>query len=179
VQTLESAVPAATTSATARAHRAPGLPPRLLAAIARSYAVRADFALVSEPGPGDRSSARVRLLSTHDIWLIRWGPGSRTELHDHGSSAGALYVVEGELEEQLLNPVRAGRPLRRVLRERDDRPMARSHIHAVANASDTVAASIHVYSPPLETMHHFEIATDAELRMTRRELVDARPLTFE
>ena len=89
-----------------------------------------------------------------------------------GDSAGALYVVDGELVEQRPNPAGLGRPLRRVLRALDDRPMAPSHIHAVANESDTVATSVHVYSPPLAAMHHFDFTPDSELRMIRREVID-------
>jgi hypothetical protein len=59
-----------------------------------------------------------------------------------------------------------------VLRELDDRPMAPSHIHEVVNESDTVAASVHVYSPPLATMQHFDLTPASELQMIRRELID-------
>lgn len=107
------------------------------------------------------------------------GAGSGTALHDHGDSAGALYVVTGELVEHRPNPAGRGRPLRRVLRELDDRPMPPSHIHEVANESGTVAASIHVYSPPLEAMCHFDFTHDSELRMIRREVIETRSSAFE
>jgi hypothetical protein len=151
------------------------LPPRLLTALASSYAAIARFDVMPEPRPGERSSVRVHRSDTHDIWLIRWGAGSRTALHDHGDSAGALSVVTGELVEHRPNPAGSGRPLRRILRELDDRPMPPSHIHEVANESGTVAASIHVYSPPLEAMHHFDFVHDSELRMIRRELIESLP----
>jgi predicted metal-dependent enzyme (double-stranded beta helix superfamily) len=148
------------------------LPPRLLAAIAIDHAFCASFELLAEPRPGERSSARVHRSATHDIWLIRWAPGSRTELHDHGGSAGALYVIEGELVEHRPNPAGVGRPLRRALRVLDHRPMAASHVHLVANESDAGAASIHVYSPPLETMHHYEMTDDSQIRAVTREVVE-------
>ena len=155
------------------------LPPRLLAALAIKHAGIAGFEAIAEPLPGERSSARVLCSETHDIWLIRWGAGSRTELHDHGDSAGALYVVSGELVEHRPNPAGRGRPLRRVLRALDDRPMAPSHVHEVANESDTVGTSVHVYSPPLATMHHFDLTHDSELRMIRREVIDTPGSAFE
>ena len=92
-------------------------------------------------------------------------------LHDHGGSAGALYVVEGELVEQRPNPAGVGRPLRRTLRALDHRPMSATHVHEVANVSDAGAASIHVYSPPLETMQHYEMTDDSQIRTVRREVV--------
>jgi hypothetical protein len=154
------------------------LPPRLLSALAFTHAAVANFDEISEPRPGDRTSERIFRSETHDIWLIRWGAGARTELHDHGESAGAICVVAGELVENRPNPAGVGRPLRRVLRELDDRPMAPSHIHEIVNESDTVAASVHVYSPPLATMQHFDLTPDSELRMIRREIVDAPESVF-
>jgi predicted metal-dependent enzyme (double-stranded beta helix superfamily) len=154
------------------------LPPRLLSALAFKHAGVARFEDVAEPQSGERTSARVFHNATHDVWLIRWGPGARTELHDHGDSAGAICVVAGELVENRPNPAGVGKPLRRVLRELDDRPMAPSHVHEVANESDTVAASVHVYSPPLATMRHFDLANGSELRMIGRELIDTPESAF-
>jgi uncharacterized RmlC-like cupin family protein len=148
------------------------LPPRLLSALAIKHAGIASFEEIAEPEAGDRTSARVFCSEAYDIWLIRWGAGSRTELHDHGDSAGALYVVSGELVEHRPNPAGRGRPLRRVLRALDDRPMPPTHVHEIANWSDTVASSVHVYSPPLATMNHFDVTPDSELRMIRREVID-------
>jgi hypothetical protein len=154
------------------------LPPRRLSARAIKHASIASFEEIADPRPGERSSSRVFCSETHDIWLIRWGAGSRTELHDHGDSAGALYVVGGELVEHRPNPAGRGRSLRRVLRQLDDRPMPPSHIHEIANESDTVATSVHVYSPPLATMHHFDFSPDSELRMIRREVIDTPGSAF-
>jgi len=148
-------------------------PPRLLAAIAIEHADAADFDLVDEPLNGERTFTRVVHNDTHDVWLIRWGVGARTALHDHGGSAGALYVVRGELVERRPNPAGSDRPLRRVLRAGNDRPMAPTHVHEVANESSAPAASVHVYSPPLTTMHHFELGGDADLRVARREVIEA------
>ena len=66
------------------------LPPRLLSALAFTHAAVAKFEAMPDPPPGERTSERVFCSETHDIWLIRWGAGARTELHDHGDSAGAL-----------------------------------------------------------------------------------------
>jgi hypothetical protein len=35
-----------------------------------------------------------------------------------------------------------------------------------------VAASVHVYSPPLSTMQHFDTSNGGGLRTTHREVVD-------
>jgi hypothetical protein len=148
------------------------LPVRLLAAIAFDYSFSARFEVVPDLPPGERTSARVHRSATYDIWLIRWGAGSGTVLHDHSGSAGALYVVAGDLVEHHPHPAGFARPLRRELRKRDHRPMPASHVHDVANESNVTAASIHVYSPPLEAMHHYELTDASELRVMRRELVE-------
>ena len=148
------------------------LPPRLLAAIAIDHAFSADFDVIADPEPGERTFVRVHLGTTHDIWLIKWGAGSRTVLHDHGGSAGALYVAAGELIEHRPNPTGVGYPLRRDLRELDHRPMAPSHVHEIANESSEAAASIHAYSPPLEAMNHYELLGESRLIRMRREVID-------
>jgi Cysteine dioxygenase type I len=104
------------------------LPTRLLAAIAVDYLFSARFEMVGEPRPGERMSTRVHRSATHDIWLIRWGSGSGTVLHDHGGSAGALYVVAGELVEHRPNPTgvsvpRSGAPCARRITARCPRRM--------------------------------------------------------
>ena len=157
----------------------PALSPRLLAAIAVDYASHANFDVVAAPRPGERTSERVFCNSTHDIWLIRWGAGSRTVFHDHGGSAGVLYVANGELAEHRPNPAGVGRPLRRDLRVREHRPMSASHVHEVANESIGTAATIHAYSPPLEVMHHYELTVASELRMMRREVVEVDTFATE
>lgn len=155
------------------------MPPRLLCAIAIDHASAANLELVAAPPPGERTSARVYRSATHDIWLIRWGSGATTELHDHGGSTGAIYVVDGDLVERRPNPAGIGRPLRRALRALDHRPMSSVHVHSVANESNVAAASVHVYSPPLQTMQHYELTTDAELRAMRRESIEAGTFTSE
>jgi hypothetical protein len=159
-------VPTLLAPRTASLHR---LPPRLLCALAIDRARTASFAT----GPlaeGERTATRVARHATHDVWLLRWGPGSHTELHDHGGSAGAIHVVTGELVERVPSSPR-GATMRRVLTERSHRALPPAIVHEVANESRSVAESIHVYSPPLDTMHHYEVHDRTGLRIARRELI--------
>ena len=147
------------------------LPPRLLSALAFTHAAIARFDDIPEPRPGERTSERIFRSETHDIWLIRGEPAP-------GPSSTITVSRRARLRRRAASSSRTGRtrpvaqPLRRVLRELDDRPMAPSHIHEVANESDTFAASVHVYSPPLATMQHFDLTPASELRMIRREVID-------
>ena len=55
--------------------------------------------------PPDLDERRYDLLETTDdfeIWAIHWPQGQGLELHDHGGAAGALWVVEGSLEEHYI-----------------------------------------------------------------------------
>jgi len=155
------------------------LPPRLLAAIAIDHATYASSALLATADdllPGERTFERVVQRATHDIWHITWGAGSRTEMHDHGGSTGALYVVEGTLVEHRPHPARTGRTQREVLHERSYHAMPAAHVHVVANESHRRATSIHVYSPPLTTMQHYETADRSGLHVVRREVIDPATL---
>ena len=145
------------------------LSPRLLAAVARDHADTARFDAVPEPAPFERTFVCVQRTRTHDVWLIRWAPGSRATLHDHGHSAGVLCVVDGELVE-FQPDGRHGHGLRQVLRRSDHRPMPPSHVHEVVNESPVIAASVHVYSPPLDVMHRYE-TVGRDLRVVNRVAV--------
>ena len=144
------------------------LPPRLLSAIVLDAAMSTDFTRLAPPGVGARASVRLDAGESHDVWLIRWGPGSTSGLHDHGGAAGAFCVVEGSLVERMVAP--RGRA-HRVVRPVEHRPMSTEHVHEVLNTSGAVATSVHAYSPPLRTMRHYEIDDRATLRVVRNETV--------
>ena len=50
------------------------------------------------------------------------------------------------------------------------------HVHEIANESRSLAAGIHVYSPPLETMHHYELTRRSLLEVVRKEAIDVAPI---
>jgi hypothetical protein len=93
-------------------------------------------------------------------------------MHDHGGSAGALYIAAGALVEYRPGRNPADGPRRRRLDRFTYRAMRADHVHEVVNESHVVAASLHVYSPPLTTMQHFDVAPDGAPRATHREAVD-------
>jgi Cysteine dioxygenase type I len=147
------------------------LPPRLLAAIAVDYASTSLLPAIDTPRSGERAFERVHLAPGYDIWLIEWGAGSGTVLHDHGGSTGALVVVAGALVEHVPNPAGVGRILRHELRAPHSRAMSATHVHAVVNETGEIATSIHAYSPPLSSMQHYD-ATNGGTRAQYREIVD-------
>src|SRR5262245_34784611 len=76
------------------------LPAAMLADIAAGLAAAPPLwrAVVRHDPDGRRP---VRLLATdrYEVWVIGWTTGQHVRLHDHGASAGAVVVAEGELVE--------------------------------------------------------------------------------
>lgn len=121
----------------------------------------------------------VALLEDHDFeaWLLGWPAGGGIELHDHGSSSGALVVVEGTLLETYIQAsdwMRPGGRLRhRRLPEGALVSFGPDHIHGVVNGGACRALSIHVYSPRLRSMTFYENRPDRGLAAVRTEVTGA------
>jgi hypothetical protein len=103
--------------------------------------------------PTARTAVEMLATAGYDVWLVRWPPGSRVTPHDHGDSAGVLTVVAGILEES-----RWHRHLRhrRVLEPMAVAALEHGLVHDVAVVSKEPALSVHVYSPPLESMGFYD-----------------------
>ncbi len=104
-----------------------------------------------------------------DVWLLTWLPDQGTELHDHGSSAAALTVVEGALVEVQADP--AGQLTPSDLGPGDTHEVAPGVVHDVVNRSVRPAVSIHAYAPRLTRMT-FWSPGPAGLRPTRTVVTD-------
>lgn len=102
-------------------------------------------------GPEHRA---VRLLATgtYEAWVICWAADDVVALHDHGDAAGALVVVEGELVEV----VASGR--RRTLGRGSVAHLPVGVPHDLVATTAAPTTSIHVYSPPLEAIGHYDEA---------------------
>ena len=102
-------------------------------------------------GPEHRA---VRLLATetYEAWVICWADDGVVSLHDHGDAAGVLVVVEGELVEV----VASGR--QRLLGRGSVARLPVGVPHDVVATAAQPTTSIHVYSPPLETIGRYDEA---------------------
>ena len=101
-----------------------------------------------------------------DVWLICWVSGQDTGYHDHDRSSGAVYVCEGSLYEDYFQRDEDG-----WIREKSYPHEAGgafhfdgADIHGVRHAGDVPATSIHVYSPALWRMGHYEPDSRGVLR---------------
>jgi Cysteine dioxygenase type I len=109
----------------------------------------------------ERQPVRLIADETFEAWVIGWTAGQGLELHDHGESAGAIVVAEGRLQET----TRASEGL--VVHSLDRglvRRVRPQTVHGVTNLDHRAATSIHVYSPPLSQMTHFDSTGTHALR---------------
>jgi hypothetical protein len=93
-----------------------------------------------------------------DVWLICWTHRQDTGYHDHDRSAGAVFVCEGRLCEDFFHRDDDGW-IREQTRLHDAGgwfEFDATYIHGVRNEFQEPATSIHVYSPALWRMGHYE-----------------------
>jgi Cysteine dioxygenase type I len=93
-----------------------------------------------------------------DAWLICWLDAQDTGYHDHELSSGAVYVAEGTLaEDYFYRDAEGWITVRTRLREAGSVfDFDGSSIHGVRHSGGPPATSIHVYSPALWRMGHYE-----------------------
>src|SRR5439155_19243743 len=133
-----------------------------LLALARHYAADPDaWPLAPRFDPARRWYTRLVRADDHEVWLLTWLPGQATELHDHGSAAGAFAVVGGELTEQTVTDRAAARFATRVVPAGTARGFGPDYTHRLVNAGTRPAVSVHAYAPTLRTMTTYEIAGGA------------------
>jgi Cysteine dioxygenase type I len=133
------------------------LAPATLLCITRELACdAATWRALAQHQPHERWFLRLASHDDYDTWLIGWDSHQGVDLHDHGGSAGALYVVEGELLETSTRREHSGALAEQLLSAGTARAFGPGHVHRVVNPSAAVATSIHVYSPPLMSMDFYE-----------------------
>jgi hypothetical protein len=93
-----------------------------------------------------------------DAWLICWLDAQDTGYHDHDVSSGAVFVCEGTLYEDYFYRDAEGW----ITVKTRERPTGdvfhfdAASIHGMRHAGGPPATSIHVYSPALWRMGHYE-----------------------
>lgn len=116
-----------------------------------------DVATLDRSGEGEA----VQLWSTDgsEAWLNTWWQPRDSGFHDHGGSCGGVFVIAGEVTGEYLQ-VSGGRRVTRFL-PGDSFSFEADRIHRVDHLEGAV--TVHVYSPPLTTIGHYELV-DGELR---------------
>jgi hypothetical protein len=133
------------------------LSPEECAALARSAAELVDLHALERSGPG--SFERLWHNQHSEAWLNTWWEERDTGFHDHGGSCVGVHVLEGRARNEAL-VVRGPRHVSEH-RAGDSFSFPGTGIHRMEH--DPGAVTIHVYSPPIRTIGHYEIV-DGELR---------------
>ncbi len=97
--------------------------------------------------PHQRGASLLMRDERVEVWVLSWMPGQDTGYHDHGGSAAAIRVTQGQIHEERL--ALAGPPKGRTLAAGGLGVVPALHIHRVHHAGVEPAVSIHAYSPPL------------------------------
>ena len=101
-------------------------------------------------GLAERSYELLELSDDLEIWAIHWPKDQGLQLHDHGGSTGALWVLEGSLDEHYVAPT--GGLARRSITVGDGAAFDPTYVHDVVNSHTAPATSVHAYSPPMASM---------------------------
>lgn len=104
------------------------------------------------------------LLWRNDVseaWLNTWWTERDSGFHDHDGSCGGVHVLAGEVTGEPL--VVGGSSRARTYRAGDSFSFAGDAIHRVDHHRGAV--TVHVYSPPLRSIGHYELV-DGELHRT-------------
>jgi len=138
------------------AARAHDLSPDECAALARSAAELVDLVALDRSGAG---SFELLWRDGHsEAWLNTWWEPRDTGFHDHGGSCVGVHVLEGHARTEGLV---VGGP-RRVTEYQAGESFSSpaTGIHRMEH--EPGAVTIHVYSPPLSDIGHYEVV-DGEL----------------
>ena len=125
--------------------------PLVLLDLLQSYvAETAELLPRAEPGLIERSYELLELNDELEIWAIHWPQGQGLELHDHGGSVGALWVIEGPWRS--IRRPGAGHGSAGASWPEAARPSVPTYVHDVVNPNAAPATSVHAYSPPMASM---------------------------
>lgn len=102
-----------------------------------------------------RSLVRLPVRFGFDALWIHWPPGSRSPLHEHGSSGSVVGVLHGTLRELVHAPGKGVRA-RRNWMEGIVIDVPEGECHEVRNISNATAATVHVYQSHLSSMTFYE-----------------------
>ena len=124
---------------------------------ARRAAELVDFSALDRTGSGE---ALLLWREPHsEAWLNLWWQPRDTGYHDHDGSSVGVHVIEGRAWNE---PLVVGTPRRvREYGPGDSFAFPGQGIHRMDH--EPGAITIHVYSPPLRAIGHYEI-DDGELR---------------
>jgi predicted metal-dependent enzyme (double-stranded beta helix superfamily) len=120
------------------------------------------------------------LESNFQIVVVFWGPHSKSPIHDHSATVGAVACLKGVTEETKYQVVRT-EGSKACLKALDTLRLAEGvvtpilpdderQLHDMVNSTSEWAATIHVYLTPIHYFHIYEPLPDGSFRMHPTEL---------
>ena len=81
-----------------------------------------------------------------EILIITWLPGQKTPIHYHPKNGCLMKILEGELKETAFK----NNDIFETIYRKNDTSYIHNDIgkHIILNNSDSLAVSLHIYSPP-------------------------------
>jgi hypothetical protein len=133
------------------------LEPDECAAVASRTAAQIDLDLLDAVGPGE--AVNLWRTDSSEAWLNTWWQHRDSGYHDHDGSNGGVHVLAGEVRGEYLR-IASDRQVT-TFGTGDSFSFAGDRIHRVDHLAGAV--TVHVYSPPLRSIGHYELV-DGELR---------------
>jgi predicted metal-dependent enzyme (double-stranded beta helix superfamily) len=144
----------------------------LAQALRDHVALRDRWSALVHHDPDERGYGLLHRDEALEVYVVSWMAGHDTGFHDHGDSAAAIAVVAGAIYEERLSL--AG-PVGTMLSAGDLVTIGPEAIHCVRHFGSEPSVSIHAYSPPLERLGSYDVASDgALLRRSRAADVPLR-----
>ena len=94
-----------------------------------------------------------------EVLLMCWEPGQISQIHDHNGQQGWIYVVSGEITEELFSTKKGQKP--KMTASRTLGAKMSSHIsdaigsHRLSNQSQERCMSVHLYAKPIDSVHTY------------------------
>jgi hypothetical protein len=129
------------------------LSPDECASLASAAAAHVDLSALDRGGEG--SYELLWRNESSEGWLNTWWEPRDTGFHDHGGSCVGVYVLEGRAGHETLVVKGPRRVTEHVAGESFS--LASTGIHRMGH--ERGAVTIHVYSPPLREIGHYEIVS--------------------
>lgn len=122
----------------------------------------------------------LHLGSGYVALILCWKAGQFSPVHDHAGSACGVRVIEGEVTEtRYIRDANGGLAAGEatVFREGSVCGSYDADTHTIGNAlSDRPLVTLHVYTPPMDGYHTYDLETGRATRHVDLEVAEARRL---
>jgi mannose-6-phosphate isomerase-like protein (cupin superfamily) len=114
----------------------------------------------ADDGPATAEQETLIWTPAYEVVLQRWPAGRPGDLHDHGLSHAAFCVVDGVVQEVLVDE-RSTRTERWA--EGEGSVLRAGTLHRISNAGPGPATTVNVYAPPLHEVTSYGPAAEGGL----------------